>query len=435
MTLDERLAALRQQEYDLRLVIAQLMQALNEIKDPAAAQTLLDQLAAQQAALSQITQQQIDAQRGDSSRGVVLTINNAAAETPPPAPVARGGAPRTDTLRDGGTYRGSTTTGLVATARLRMNYVPTAIYHLLDENEHPLVECEVKNSAPQTRRVRVSSYIEGYTAPAIESVEIERGQTYRFSQLPTLFPERLRDLHELTRATLNVQIDDLDGKIELHKTVPIWLLSRNSAPLRVRDPASGGWNDLTRYLGAFVTPNEPTIMGFLRRVVEHHPQRMLFGYQPDRDVEIQVQAIFEALRQDANVTYVNSTINFNPEEGARSQRVRLPRQSLQEQQANCIDGTLLFASLLEAISLNPALVIIPGHAFVGWSLDKKGEHWDYLETTVIGDPAVDFATARNLGRQKAATFEKLANERNDPLSFIRWSVRDLRTKLNITPLE
>ncbi len=435
MTPDERLAVLRQQEYELRLVIAQLMQALNEIKDPAAAQPLLDELATQQAALSQITQQQMDAQKHDPTRGVVLATSNAATGTAPPAPVMRDGAPRTDTLRDGGTYRGSTTTGLVATAHLKMAYVPTAIYHLLDEIEHPLVECEVKNSSHQTKRVRVSSYIEGYTAPAIESVEIERGQTFLVSQLPTLFPERLRNLHELTRATLNVQIDDLDGKIELHKTVPIWLLSRNSAPLRVRNPVSGGWNDLTRYLGAFVTPNEPSVMRFLRRVVEHHPQKMLYGYQPDRDVETQVKAIFEALRQDAKVTYVNSTVNFNPEEGARSQRVRLPRQSLLEKQANCIDGTLLFASLLEAASLIPALVIIPNHAFVGWALDKKGEHWDYLETTMLGDPSVDFATARNLGRQKAATFEQLATARNDPLSFIRWSVRDLRTKMNITPLE
>ena len=53
------------------------------------------------------------------------------------------------------------------------------------------------------------------------------------------------------------------------------------------------------------------------------------GYQPDRAVEPQVRAIFEALKIDADVTYVNSTINFNPEQSARTQRVRLPRQSLQ----------------------------------------------------------------------------------------------------------
>lgn len=420
---------LRQIEYDLRLRMARVMQSLNETNDPAAAQALLDELAAQQENLSKVTQGQMVIRGSNPNRGVVLETKSAATQER-----------RDGTLRDGSTSqssttRGGATTGLSATARLRMTYVPTAIYHLLDENKHPLVECEVKNSSTQIRRVRVSSYIEGYTAPAIESLEIEPGKPLQILQLPTLFPERVRDLNELTRATLNVQIDDLDGKVELHKTVPIWLLARNAAPLYVRDPATGGWNDLTRYLGAFVTPNAPAILRFLRRVVEYHPQKMLFGYQADRDVEPQVRAIFEALRQEAKVTYVNSTITFNPEQGARSQRVRLPRQSLDEQQANCIDGTLLFASLLEAASLNPALVIIPGHAFVGWSLDKQGNHWDYLETTAIGDPAVDFDTARQLGRQKAVTFEKLAAARNDPLSFRRWSLRNLRTELGITPLE
>src|SRR5205085_674256 len=109
------------------------------------------------------------------------------------------------------------------------------------------------------------AYIEGYTARAIDTVEIEQGQQYSITQLPTLFPEHTRDLNELTRAMLNVLVEDLDGQVELHKTEPIWLLSRNSAPLYVRDPATDAWNNLTRYLGAFVTPNEPSIMKFLRK--------------------------------------------------------------------------------------------------------------------------------------------------------------------------
>jgi hypothetical protein len=98
------------------------------------------------------------------------------------------------------------------------------------------------------------------------------------------------------------------------------------------------------------------------RPARHHPDGQLYGYQAA--VEPQVRAIFQALKLDASITYVNSIVSFNPEEGSRSQRVRLPRQALDEQQANCLDGALLFASLLEAASLNPALVILPNHALV-----------------------------------------------------------------------
>ena len=45
-----------------------------------------------------------------------------------------------------------------------------------------------------------------------------------------------------------------------------------------------------------------------------------------------MRAIFQALKLDASITYVNSVIAFHLEEGSRSQRMRLPRQALTEQQ-------------------------------------------------------------------------------------------------------
>ena len=122
-----------------------------------------------------------------------------------------------------------------------------------------------------------------------------------------------------------------------------------------------------RSIGAFITPNAPSLMKFLRLAAERHPDGCLVGYQGDEDhVTPQIKSLFEALKTEADITYVNSVIDFNPEQGFASQRVRLPRESLADKQANCIDGTVLFASLVEGISMNPAIVIVPGHAFVAW---------------------------------------------------------------------
>ena len=52
--------------------------------------------------------------------------------------------------------------------------------------------------------------------------------------------------------------------------------------------------------------------------------------------------------------------------------------------ANCIDGAVLFASLLEGSSLNAALVLVPGHAFVAWEAWEGSDDWRFLETTMIG---------------------------------------------------
>jgi hypothetical protein len=223
--------------------------------------------------------------------------------------------------------------------------------------------------------------------------------------------------------------------IESHTTHPIWMLARTTAPLAVRDPKTGAWVDLSRYLGAFVTPNAPELMAFLRQAAALHPQKRLMGYQGDPSaVEPQVRALYEALKREAEITYVNSVIAFSPDQGASSQRVRLPRESLTTRQANCIDGVVLCASLLEAISLNPALVVIPGHAFVGWATwsDATAE-WRYLETTMIGTHSFEEAAAG--GAALAARYRKLSEDRQDPKLFRLWPLKQLRTEFGITPLE
>lgn len=334
---------------------------------------------------------------------------------------------------------GADSTGLDAVVKLRMSHVPTAICHLLDAASHPLVSCKVKQASPPgtpniIRRVRVTCRIEGYSAPAIDTVELIDRTPRDFDLLPTLFPADIAAVTELTSATVSALVEDLDsGKVEVHRTSRIWLLARTTAPLWVHDPSTGDRVDLTPYLGAFVTPNAPEIIGFLRTVADKHPDRRLVGYQGSSEVvEPQVQAMFEALR-DIGVTYVNSVIAFDPEEGTASQRIRLPRESLHDRTANCLDGVVLVASLLEAMSLNPALVLVPGHAFASWETWPNSGEWRHLETTMIGSHGYEAASRR--GDQLAQAYEQRAQQAGDPSLFRRWSLRDLRAVHGITPME
>ena len=93
--------------------------------------------------------------------------------------------------------------------------------------------------------------------------------------------------------------------------------------------------------------------------------------------------------------------------------------------AICLDGALLFASLLEAASLNPALVILPNHALVAWQKSSGRDEWEYLETTLIN--SATFEQAVDLGRRKAEAFRKQAATGN-PLNFRQRALRDLRTQ-------
>ena len=121
------------------------------------------------------------------------------------------------------------------------------------------------------------------------------------------------------------------------------------------------------------------------------------------------------------------------EEGTASQRIRLPRESLRDRMANCIDGTVLVASLLEAMSLNPAIVLVPGHAFVSWETWPDSGEWRYLETTMISSH--DYDAARRRGDQLTEAYEQQSQQAQDPSLFRRWSLRDLRALHRITPME
>jgi hypothetical protein len=415
MSQDSTLDQLRMQEYQQRRKVSRLRQRVYEQADPSATPDLLAALLAEERRLSDIEQQRAQAQ-ATHPRGNGLVLDT-----------------RTDSK-----LLGAETTGLDAQVHLRMAQVPTAICHLMSAADQPLLHCRVRNAKNDggTRRVRVISFIDGYSAHAVDTVELRPLAEHTFQQLPTLFPERIREVNELTRATLNVMLEDIDSKkVELHKTEPIWLLARTTAPLAVMDPQSGQWQDMTPYFGAFVTPNAPALMTFLRLAAERHPDGALVGYQGDEHaVEPQVKAIFYALKADAQIRYVNSVVEFNPEEGAANQRVRLPRESLADREANCIDGTVLFASLLEGISMSPAIVVVPGHAFVAWETWPDSNTWRYLETTMIGGTTT-FEQACASAESTAKRYQELAESQNQPSLFRRWPLHDLRTTRRITPME
>lgn len=394
---------LSREEYDLRQELGRIERALVGA-DPDELDELIERRIAAQERLDQ-----------------VLAMIQAA--TPPGAGAATRSARKSETGVD---------------IRVGMDYVPTSVYHLIDPAESALVIATVSKkatagrSAPAT--VSVTSYVEGYSAKKVDVVTRQNVADAEVRQSPTLLPDRVRTITELTPATLHVEVHDFSTGAPIdHITRTVWLLARNSATTAVRDPETGAVTDLSRYLGAYVTPNAPAVMRFLRTVADHHPQHKLAGYQAGAPVEEQVRAVYNALKSES-VVYVNSLVDFNPQEGRQSQRIRLPRESLEGGTANCIDGTVLVASLLEAISLTPAIVLVPKHAFVGWQTDKDEDApWSYLETTLID--SADFDRAVNYATRLAGSYEKQRNATGNDAWFRRLSLRDLRTNHSIWPME
>ncbi len=339
-----------------------------------------------------------------------------------------------------GVTRSMATTGTQVTVLSRMDYVPTAYYHLLHVEESPLVECRIESKA--MRRLRITAYIEEYSAKAVATVEIQPrvNPIATVTLLPTLFAERVREIRELTRATLNVLVENLDptgARVEEHLTHPIWLLSCNSATFEVQDPQNTDPAQRVKsfypYLGAFVTPNHPRVQRFLRDAAGKHFNKQLTG--DPTDATAHAAAIYTALKEVADIVYVNSTLAFNATAGSVGQRVRLPYECLEEKQANCLDGVLLFASLLEALGQDAAILLIPQHAVVGWRTGPGDEGWSYVETTMIRTH--DFEAAQEQANDLAARYARLQKKRPDTPDgkfFRRLELATLRSKELVTPI-
>jgi hypothetical protein len=315
-------------------------------------------------------------------------------------------------IGDGARVEGGESTPAVAelappgvSVSLLTRVVPTAYCHHLDVTKFPLVTFTLDNTGQgcANATVRVSAAIESYSDTAIASLRVATGEQVHIPLLPLLKPAAVVTLNEIRPATLRVTVEQVapTARMLYDQTERINLHARDTALLAVKAP-DGSIVDLTDHLAAWVTPHHSEIERLLRRAAEHHPDRQFVGYQGastlDEGTEIvraQARAIFTALKQDASLGYVNSPLSLGQQEGQVTQRVRLPTESLEAgSSANCIDGTVLFASMLELASIDPFIVIVPGHAFVGWRIWEGVNQYEFLETTMISSS--DFAAAQRV---------------------------------------
>lgn len=125
-------------------------------------------------------------------------------------------------------------------------------------------------------------------------------------------------------------------------------------------------------VAAFVTPNHPYVAQLLRNasaILEQWDNDPSFtGYQRQNPnaVRRQMAAIYNALQQE-HIAYCNPPASFED----IGQRIRLCDAIREQRLGTCLDLTLLYASCLEAVGLNPLVIFLKGHAFAGCWLENS----------------------------------------------------------------
>jgi hypothetical protein len=120
------------------------------------------------------------------------------------------------------------------------------------------------------------------------------------------------------------------------------------------------------------------------------------------EAKSQVFAIWYVL-QNRKMRYSNIPATSNESDKVISQNVRSIEESFKNQQANCVDGSVLFASVLRKIGIDPVLVLVPGHMFIGFFTDSGHGNLCFLETTMLGDEDI----TKLSGKEKLTVSKKV----------------------------
>jgi hypothetical protein len=156
--------------------------------------------------------------------------------------------------------------------------------------------------------------------------------------------------------------------------------------------------DIGYTFAAYVNEQHPFLDKLLREALDRQIIDGFIGYQGnDDDVLRQVYALWDALVM-RDVRYSSITATSVEADMVISQHVRLIEQSINNAQANCVDGSVLFASLLRKVGIEPFLILVPGHCYVGFYADEKKDRFLAIETTMLGSafeegeevPTIDF---------------------------------------------
>ncbi len=150
------------------------------------------------------------------------------------------------------------------------------------------------------------------------------------------------------------------------------------------------FHDTGIFFAAYVNEENPMIDQLLREALNTRIVNRFLGYQAGNAeaVDKQVYALWNVL-QKRNFRYSSVSNTSLSSNVVFSQRVRTFDDALESSQINCVDGSVLFASLLRAINIEPILVRTPGHMFVGYYTDSNHKDMNFLETTMIGDVDLD----------------------------------------------
>lgn len=251
----------------------------------------------------------------------------------------------------------------------------------------PVATLSVSNTSSKAVLQVITAQVRGWSAELRQTAVIGPHEVRTINLDPELLTKAYEN-GEIHAATLVVEVEDPATGHTFAQQRPVFIHSAS-------DLFWGRKFANAQLLARWVTPHDDKILQLISHAERLVPGGRLRGYSPAAGADLagqvraQAAAVFRAMRR-SGISYVSSIYTFGNYPG-ETQRIRLPRETLELSNANCIDVSVAFASALENLGMKPVIVIVPGHAFTGVRLGPNSQDILYVDLTVL--PRGTFAAA------------------------------------------
>jgi len=268
---------------------------------------------------------------------------------------------------------------IISTATLKK---PTSTSPTYFGDPEGQVGCEVispSNNCPFTVEISSSKYIRKST---MSGMLPKSGIKYRIYPDLDYDYEALYSVAEPVPETITVKLI-IPNVVNEEKKKTVQVNSIHDCLYAITD-SNGKIQTRAPMFAAYVNENNPLVDKILKQALDLKLVNSFQGIlgSPKQAYE-EVFAVWNVL-QRMGIKYSTITTPSVVSKKFFSQHVRSFEDSINNTQANCVDGSVLMVSIFRKMGFNAFLVLRPGHCYCGLFLDKDNNAPLIIETTVIG---------------------------------------------------
>lgn len=297
--------------------------------------------------------------------------------------------------------------------RLNFSAYPTALGLAMPDQVQEIVTFCLRNTTTQLATVQLKCGLDEYSNTASTPCDLKPGDNRREPMRVKPLSDKVEKLTKAVNGYARVNWQNLqDGSPEREKSFDVTILDKTYFVSARRDKVGEKIVNCCWLIAAWVQRDDPAVTAILKLAASKNDNKMPGYGEPgsggaEDAVQSQVKALYETLR-DKKLAYGNRARPAYQPSNHFGQTVRLPGDLLQQSVLNCLEGAVLFASLLAGCDLDPGILFIPGHALPGWRESRtSGADWRFLEITDVIE--ADFATALQHGKEAYTGVEDRVN--------------------------